>query len=346
MQENGIFREHGSPIDFGDSDNPLDSLYVAQRNQREADDAAGYESREYVLGDFDLVDFKAGGVDKPSPLYTWKKEAEGYSGDLPVRWTDWDQGGDGQKVVPLTFFYDLAPGEQARAAVLSVGLEGRTGNSRNDKLLIDRTGGDAADPHLRAYSFRSLGLTEQLPAGDTTVLTFELTGADLIAMRDGRFNFGVMGESIVDWAVLDVTVDTGGAAASSTPSGGGTTANSAPSFASSNAAAAPTTQPERAQAAPPALGDAIGAAATFAFAGDRETTFVPAPTIAAFLPAEGPAASARTPTTNEPAGPTDLAVAPDDANSKTPDRIDANVGSLLADDFARPAETARLLGLV
>ena len=54
-QPMGTYREHETPIDFGDPANPISSLYVAQHHQRTAQPT--WQKREYVLGDFDLVSF-------------------------------------------------------------------------------------------------------------------------------------------------------------------------------------------------------------------------------------------------------------------------------------------------
>ncbi|MCA9140847.1 MAG: hypothetical protein KDB00_28950, partial [Planctomycetales bacterium] len=185
---------HSTPIDFGDPLNPTSSLFVAQHNQRLAEPAA--EKREYVIGDFDLGQFDgAGSVDLLAVDPQWMIDVTQRAGGTPIRSSD--ESIDGQ-YVPFSFSYLLGNHEVVRSAVLSLGLRGTGGPTDDDSIWIEDLG--------IARSLASLGITAPLSTSDTTTVTIELVGADLIAAQDGLLN-ALLGQNIVlDWAVLDLSV--------------------------------------------------------------------------------------------------------------------------------------------
>ena len=190
-QPSGIYSEHGTPIDFDDPANPLSSLYVAQHNQRTADSTT--ERREYVLGDFDLIEYDgAGSVDEVFVDAAWATTVASIGTISPL-----DIANDNH-VVPLSFSFQQEPDQIITAATLSLGLRGTGGNTLGDSLRFD----DIAD----IRSFASLGLTSSLSTTETTSILIELFGNDLIALQDGLLNLAIDNNSAVDWAVLDLTV--------------------------------------------------------------------------------------------------------------------------------------------
>ena len=191
-QPSGIYSGHGTPIDFQDAANPTNSLFVAQQNERLADPAA--QRREYVVGDFDLVDFDgAGSVDDTADA-AWAAAVAGLGG-MPVE--AMDQTTDGH-LAALTIDYTLTPPEAVRSAILSLGLRGTGGDTTDDVIYFD----DVND----ARTLASLGLADPLSTTETTTLTIELTGPDLAMLQDGRLNLAVGEHTAVDWASLDLVV--------------------------------------------------------------------------------------------------------------------------------------------
>ncbi|QDV84293.1 GEVED domain-containing protein [Planctomycetes bacterium TBK1r] len=185
---------HATPIDFGDPQNPTSSLFVAQHNQRMADPTA--ETREYVLGDFDSLTYDGSTSADSLPVDPqWMSDVTTLAAGTPIRSSD--QVTDGQYVT-FRFQYALDTHEVVRSAVLSLGLRGTGGATSDDSIWID----DLSRPR----SLGSLGITAPLSTSETTTLTVELTGRDLIAAQDGQLDVLIGQHSAVDWAVLNLSV--------------------------------------------------------------------------------------------------------------------------------------------
>ena len=185
-QPQGIYSEHGSPIDFQDPLNPASSLYVAQSNGR----VEGEQRREYVVGDFDLGE-SDGAADATNADAAWLADLAAVAAGRPVVGFDDPRAG---VVSAATFDFDLAA-EDAVAGVLTLGVRGVAGDPAPARLFFDSTASPAA--------LSDLGLGRPPVVGETSVLTLELLGEDLAALQDGRLNIAVEGASL-DWAVLDV----------------------------------------------------------------------------------------------------------------------------------------------
>lgn len=184
---------HGTPIDFGDPDNPGSSLFVAQHNQRLSEPT---QRREYVLGDFDLATFDGGLSADNLPVDSgWLNAITAVSPNLPIETSDQSAVGH---LVPFTFEYQLDPHEVVRAATLSLGIRGTGSNTLDDELWFDST--------TDRRTFSSLGQTASLTTDQTHTLTLEVTGGDLDALQDGRLNLMLGQDSLLDWAVLDLQV--------------------------------------------------------------------------------------------------------------------------------------------
>ncbi len=185
---------HATPIDFGDPLNPTSSLFVAQHNQRMA--GPNSQTREYVLGDFDLLQFDGSASADTLPVDpSWLAEVTTLAGGTPIRSSD--QTTDGQ-YVPFSFQYSLATHEVVRSAVLSLGLRGTGTATTGDAIWIE----DVSSPR----SLAALGITAALSTTETTTLTVELTGRDLFALQDGRLDVLLGQHSALDWAALNLSV--------------------------------------------------------------------------------------------------------------------------------------------
>ena len=186
----GTYDSHGSPIQFNDPENPLDSLYVAQVLEKQR--YPNVQMREYWLGDFDQLEYD--GVGSADDVYVdanWLAEMEGlgtYYAGMSV--TGFDDSSIDHRV-PWTFEYELDPGEEVIAAVLTLGTVRLGSHSDNDKLWLDTI--------ASSMSFSS---AEWGPIFDgTQVLTLELTG-DLGYLQDGRLNGLLADDRPVDWVHL------------------------------------------------------------------------------------------------------------------------------------------------
>lgn len=185
---------HGTPIDFGDQANPTSSLFVAQHNQRMGE---ATEKREYAIGDFDHGFYDgAASADAMDVDAGWMADVVALGSPLPIE--NSDQNTDGH-LVPFSFQYQLDANEIVPSATISLGLRGTGGDTTDDdSIWLD----DLSAPR----SLASLGLTETLLSDETTVLTMELSGADLALVQDGLLNVLVGGNVAVDWAVADLGV--------------------------------------------------------------------------------------------------------------------------------------------
>lgn len=190
-----IVDSFGARIRFDDPENPLDSLYVAQKLEQQR--FAHEESREYWIGDFD--ELQAGdAADQPLVDPAWLTAIDSLSSSFhssqPV--TTFDDDAFGRRV-PFTIDYELAEGEEVKSAVLTIGMKRRGGDSSDDDLLwLDSTS-----------SPLSFATDEWGPVfeGNLQVLTLELLG-DLSFLQDGRLNGVLSNNRPIDWVHLIVNV--------------------------------------------------------------------------------------------------------------------------------------------
>lgn len=184
---------HDTPVDFGRSDNPTSSLFVAQLNQRTT---FAHDKREYVLGDYDHAEYDgATSADDVAVAATWGNTVSSLADGQTV--SDFDTS-TGTQFVPGTFSFALAATERIAAATLTLGLRSSGADTSADALRLDSL--------TDIRTFTSLGLTESLSLTDTTPVTIELTGDDLFLLQDGRLNFLVSQNSAIDWATLEIVV--------------------------------------------------------------------------------------------------------------------------------------------
>jgi hypothetical protein len=190
-----IIDSYGAPIDFGDPENPLNSLYVAQRleHQRFADE----ESREYWVGDYDELqpgDAEDQAYVDPNWLTAIDSLSSPFHSSQPVTTFDDDTFG---RRVPFTIEYDLAEDEEVKSAVLTIGMKKRGGNSSDDDLLwLDSTSNPLS------FSSEAWG---PLFENDLQVLTLELVG-DMTYLQDGQLNGVLSNNRAIDWVHLLVNV--------------------------------------------------------------------------------------------------------------------------------------------
>ena len=174
-----------------------DSFSVYFDNDPDAELA--FQEREYVAGDFDLGEFD--GLATADAVYvdpSWQSEVAANAAGMAINFSDESETG---QVIPFSFDYDLDTNEHVYAAVLSLGLRGTGGDSTDDVIWVESAG--------NVISLSSLGLTNPLAVGETTVFTIEVLGADLEMLADGIFNLAVSGDSVFDWANLEILVGQG-----------------------------------------------------------------------------------------------------------------------------------------
>ncbi|MEM9752187.1 MAG: hypothetical protein AAF916_02265 [Planctomycetota bacterium] len=190
-QEQGIYDHHGTPVD-------TTSLYLAQLADRDRFADASY--REYVIGDFDDFAFDGpGGVDA-TPLSTdWFEVAEaGEGGILPVLNMDQQLA---QMAVPLTFQFQVDPGEYIAAATVSIALRGVGETGWADELIVER----ASDRILLA----DLLDASVLNPNQLEVVTLQFVGESLADFRDGELRLIVRDSVAVDWGRLELIATPG-----------------------------------------------------------------------------------------------------------------------------------------
>jgi len=197
-QPSGNYDSIGSPIDFGDANNPTSSLFVAQYNQRTAlgNGLPPTQLREYVLGDYDNA--QSDGAASADAVFidpAWQAEIAALAIGATLSDTDTSIA---NQYVPLSFQYGLDTGEEVYAAVLTLGLRATAGDPSDDVLMFDSVGD--------SRSFMSLGVASTLAANETTPVTIEIFGADLIALQDGLLNLAVSNNTLVDWGTLELQV--------------------------------------------------------------------------------------------------------------------------------------------
>ncbi|MEM0914036.1 MAG: hypothetical protein AAGK09_05430 [Planctomycetota bacterium] len=194
----GSFDSIGTKIDFNDPDNPLNSLYIAQRLEIARN--PNVEQREYWVGDFDGME--ADGPDGHDDVYVdsdWLAEIDTFDdwkGDLEI--TGFDDGSANRRV-PFSFRYELDPDERVLSAVLTLATKRLGSHSDNDPIYID-----SLDALLRPTIRENWGM--EFESG-IQVMDIELYG-DLGYLQDGLLNILVVDDRPVDWAVLTLNVGT------------------------------------------------------------------------------------------------------------------------------------------
>jgi GEVED domain len=195
-QPQGTYDSHGKRIDFDDPNNPLNSLYVAQHQQRLSQP---WMRREYAYGDFDLgVQDGAGSVDAPQVDPAWLAQASviAQSGSSTIAGYD---SNTPNSLVPLSLGFNLDSNDVVRAATLSVGLRDTAGNSTNDQVWWESSN------NVRSLASWLDG--QVLGTNQTTSVMIELTGSDLADLQDGKLNLIFGNDTLVDWAVLDLAIE-------------------------------------------------------------------------------------------------------------------------------------------
>jgi hypothetical protein len=192
IQEAANQDSRNSHIDFGDPDNPLNSLYVAQRNQ--ADQDRGRDRREYLLGDHDLGEFDGAlSADAVEVNPLWFAAVDNATELSLLGSMD---GDDVNAVLPITFEPTLESNEGVRSAVISIAV-------RN--LDDAQTGEVWLDSVQDRRSFAALGLHAQSTFNRTQVVTMELAGTDLQKFSDGRLDLAIS-DAVVDWINVQLLV--------------------------------------------------------------------------------------------------------------------------------------------
>lgn len=184
IQPAGTIDHHGENVQ-------TQSLY--KRQLVDATSVAGAEHREYLLGDYDRYQHDgAASIDRahfPFDLLLsapWNATAVGGS-DFDVLQPDGDQ------MVPLSFEFEIAPGEQVFHGVVTIALT-TMDDDRNDFIWLSDADRDIA---LSEFS---------LTSGESDVILLEFVGQDLGLFDDGDLRLIVGDNTMIDWARLDLTV--------------------------------------------------------------------------------------------------------------------------------------------
>ncbi|MEN1679623.1 MAG: hypothetical protein AAGJ46_08515 [Planctomycetota bacterium] len=193
----GTLDSIGTRVTFNDPENPGDSLYIAQRLEKER--FSDLERRAYVVGDFDEFEFD--GLSSQDLVYVdpdWLAAIDnlssGFHSGQPV--TTFDDDSIDHRV-PFSFTYELAPLEEVVGATLTIATKRFGSHSDNDRLWLDST----SNPIV----FNSAEDWGPMYDGDLQVLTLELVG-DLEYLQDGLLNAVVSDDRAVDWAQLELIV--------------------------------------------------------------------------------------------------------------------------------------------
>jgi len=198
----GIYDSHGSHVALGDAaNNPNDSLYIAQLNERLAEPDAQF--REYWVGDFDGYAYDGTGSDDDVFVNAdWLVDVEAYADDRGWVVEPFDKKTD-DHLVPFTFTFALKRDQRVAWAVLTLAMQRTGGRTRNDSLWIEAVD----DVHRRR--FEELGLGEQeLPNTGSGFLIFEFLQDDLANLQDGELNLLIGENEALDWATLNVVLTT------------------------------------------------------------------------------------------------------------------------------------------
>jgi hypothetical protein len=167
------------------------SLYYAQLEERQRQ--PGLAQREYWLGDIDQ--FRKDATADAATVWSdssWLSEVHAAAGGKVMgldytatnHWT------------PLSFNFQLDPGEQIVSATLSLGLRATASSVSSNKVYFDSM--------TTSKTVSQLGWGSISRSG-TTPKTIDLT-AYLGSLQDGQFNLAFNNDLAVDWAVLNISV--------------------------------------------------------------------------------------------------------------------------------------------
>ena len=193
----GIYDSLGHRVSLGDPfHNPTDSLYIAQLNERQADLSA--ETREYLFGDYDLLNHDANStIDDPHVDPDWFEALQTMSDSQQARLVGFDRAADESQLVPFTFDFDLDDVSRIDRGVLTIAVHPMADLTENDWILID----DVANrKRLLDAVVNGPSLTDQ-----TAILMMEFLDSDLDFLSDGRLHVAIGNNVGVDWARLEVS---------------------------------------------------------------------------------------------------------------------------------------------
>ncbi len=195
----GTVDSFGTQIEFNDSENPINSLYIQQRLQQQR--SAGVERREYVIGDFDQFENDgAGSADDAYIDSDWFNVVDnlgGFRQDHMV--VGLDRANEIDRSVAFSFRFELSPSEEVVSAVLTLATQRLGTHSDSDQIFLDSLS-NSFSPGSRA------GWGMEFENGEQ-VLTLELTEdsfGDLDFLQDGLLNVLVSDDRPVDWAQLTI----------------------------------------------------------------------------------------------------------------------------------------------
>jgi autotransporter-associated beta strand protein len=168
------------------------SLYYAQLQDRLA--AARLETREYWLGDLDLLTSTSPTGEVVAVDATWRSAVQAAAGSAPLR--GFDLAATNQWV-PFTFNFTLAANERIVAASLALALRGASTAATNEVLFLDDL--------TNSFSLATLGWQPLATGTNSTVRVLDLQ-AQLARLADGRLNLALRDDAGVDWALLELHV--------------------------------------------------------------------------------------------------------------------------------------------
>jgi len=198
----GIYDSHGSHVSLGDPvNNPNDSLYIAQLNERLADPTAQF--REYWVGDFDRYEYDGAGSDDDVFVdAAWLVEVEAYAATKGWVVEQFDEKAN-DHLVPFTFTFALGPDQWVAGATLTVAMQKTGGGTRNDSLWIEAID----EAHRRRFEDLGLG-DKELPNSGSGFLIFEFLADDLSFLQDGELKLLIGEDEALDWATLNIVLET------------------------------------------------------------------------------------------------------------------------------------------
>ena len=179
----GIVESHGIAVQ------PR-SLYQAQLQERLAYPNLDY--REYWVGDIDGFASTGGTGNNVTVDSTWRTQ---FDNQTTAPLTNFDNLTNPQ-AIPFTFNFSLAPGEQVVGATLSLGLRATSSDVSLNRIYLDSV---TDNP-----TFSSLGWNDIATTG-TTAKVLNLASR-LSVLQDGRLNIGILQNTAIDWAVLNLQV--------------------------------------------------------------------------------------------------------------------------------------------
>ncbi len=175
---------HGTRIDQR-------SLYYAQLAERQAQ--PNLEAREYWLGDIDALNNTTG----PAAAAVWSDSA--WLDEVMAAAGGQVQGMDAaatNKWVPLSFDFNLAPGEQVVSATLSLGVKATSSYSSSNRVYFDSLSASRTLSELKWGTISTSGISGR---------TIDLTPY-LASLQDGQLNLAFNNDLAIDWATLNIRV--------------------------------------------------------------------------------------------------------------------------------------------